>query len=160
MKDDYSFKYNAFGNTVLVFVSIAVAFVVLAFGTLPVAFAVIATEVVLFYYLCQHTYLTIDSEGIQLNMFISNDEYLPWNEVGGYCKDVTMGSGRFSQDGIGILWKEYSTSDDLDQYDSDVHAMFINKDLFRATTDEVTKALDDSIDRYVNGNQRTKRQYG
>ena len=42
MKDDYSFKYNAFGNTVLVFVSIAVAFVVLAFGTLPVAFAVIA----------------------------------------------------------------------------------------------------------------------
>ena len=77
MKDDYSFKYNAFGNTVLVFVSIAVAFVVLAFGTLPVAFAVIAAEVVLFYYLCQHTYLTIDSEGIQLNMFISNDEYLP-----------------------------------------------------------------------------------
>ena len=82
MKDDYSFKYNAFGNTVLVFVSIAVAFVVLAFGTLPVAFAVIATEVVLFYYLCQHTYLTIDSEGIQLNMFISNDEYLPVIKVG------------------------------------------------------------------------------
>ena len=158
MKDDYSFKYNAFGNTVLVFVSIAVAFVVLAFGTLPVAFAVIAAEVVLFYYLCQHTYLTIDSEGIQLNMFISNDEYLPWNEVGGYCKDVTMGSGRFSQDGIGIYRKGYRTSDDSEQYNSDVHAMFIPKNYVHATTDDVAKALDEYMGRYVNGKRRTKRR--
>ena len=64
MKDDYSFKYNAFGNVLLLTVLVTGTFMVLAFGTLPVAFAVIAAEVVLFYYLCQHTYLAIDSEGI------------------------------------------------------------------------------------------------
>ena len=44
MKDDYSFKYNAFGNVLLLTVWVTGTFMVLVFGTLLVALAVIAAE--------------------------------------------------------------------------------------------------------------------
>lgn len=64
MKDEYTLKYNAFGNVLLLTVWVTGTFMVLVFGTLLVALAVIAAEGILFYFLCQRTYLTIDSEGI------------------------------------------------------------------------------------------------
>ena len=44
MKDEYTFKYNAFGNVLLLTVWVTGTFMVLVFGTLLVALAVIAAE--------------------------------------------------------------------------------------------------------------------
>lgn len=157
MNSSYRFKYNAF-NTPFYMIAVTLVVGMMMFTGFYECIAYIIVVMGVFLLLCRRDYLIIDETGILKRKIFDSDEFMSWDDIGGYREKVIKGSGKSSVEGFAIIGKNVSEEQEEEDYDEDIHKIFIPKYYIIGSNEEINEALRSSIDYYVMQTGRTRRR--